>query len=84
MTTTRSSHNRPAFWKVPSYKNVVPAPTLTPTPTLAPPPPSRLTQRRRSSSGIKKRVHFADELYSGVSEDYAMHMACQSSLLWPQ
>ncbi|XP_062136746.1 uncharacterized protein LOC133846049 isoform X5 [Drosophila sulfurigaster albostrigata] len=64
MTTSRSSYYRPAFWKVPSYVNtVVPnGPTVT---LAAPSLPSRLTQRRRSS-GIKKRVHFADELYGGV------------------
>ncbi|XP_034110425.1 uncharacterized protein LOC132793226 isoform X1 [Drosophila nasuta] len=64
MTTSRSSYYRPAFWKVPSYVNtVVPnSPTVT---LAAPSLPSRLTQRRRSS-GIKKRVHFADELYGGV------------------
>ncbi|KAL7733302.1 hypothetical protein ACLKA6_004798 [Drosophila palustris] len=71
MTTSRSSYNRPAFWKVPSYANaVVPQHSIqTATPTPTPPPlPSRLMQRRRGSTGIKKRVHFADELYSGLHE----------------
>ncbi|XP_023179381.1 uncharacterized protein LOC111605204 isoform X3 [Drosophila hydei] len=59
MTTNRSSYVRPAFWKVPSYNGyeIVSKPTTTlPISTL----------RRRSSSGHKKRVHFADELYNGV------------------
>ncbi|XP_032573654.1 uncharacterized protein LOC6604914 isoform X5 [Drosophila sechellia] len=63
MTTSRSSasasFSRPAFWKVPGYE--LPTsyrPQATPKPPLVPlPSPCR----RRSSSGLKKRVHFADE-----------------------
>lgn len=76
MTTNRSSYIRPAFWKVPSYgaDDVLPMTVCVP-PTLVPPTSSRLTQRRRSSnSGIKKRVHFADELYSGVSQETPQHI----------
>ncbi|XP_017841836.1 uncharacterized protein LOC108599496 isoform X2 [Drosophila busckii] len=63
MTTNRSSYNRPAFWKLPGYVHDVAA-VLPPTSTQL---HSRLSQRRRSSnSGIKKRVHFADEPYVGV------------------
>ncbi|KRF84176.1 uncharacterized protein Zasp66 isoform X5 [Drosophila virilis] len=62
MTTNRSSYARPAFWKVPSYVHDVKS---TPTSTL-PFSTSRLTQRRCSNSGNKKRVHFADELHNGV------------------
>ncbi|XP_064541343.1 uncharacterized protein Zasp66 isoform X3 [Drosophila montana] len=62
MTTNRSSYARPAFWKVPSYVHDVKS---TPTSTL-PISTSRLTQRRCSNSGNKKRVHFADELHNGV------------------
>ncbi|XP_030572317.1 uncharacterized protein LOC115770983 isoform X3 [Drosophila novamexicana] len=62
MTTNRSSYARPAFWKVPSYVHDV---NSTPTSTL-PISTSRLTQRRCSNSGNKKRVHFADELHNGV------------------
>lgn len=71
MTTNRSSYIRPAFWKVPGYgADDVPSMTVAASPTLVPPTSSRLSQRRRSSnSGIKKRVHFADELYSGVSQE---------------
>ncbi|XP_022212730.1 uncharacterized protein LOC111067752 isoform X5 [Drosophila obscura] len=65
MTPSRSSgsasYRRPAFWKVPSYVHEIYSQS---TPTVAAlPPPCRLTpQRRRSStSGLKKRVHFADE-----------------------
>lgn len=94
MTTNRSSYIRPAFWKVPGYVCDVPMTVATPTA----PTSSRLTQRRRSSnSGIKKRVHFADELYSGVSQatstaDQSPHMRAvrlvnrHSSFcrVWPQ
>lgn len=83
MTTNRSSYIRPAFWKVPGYVCDVPMTVSTPTA----PTSSRLTQRRRSSnSGIKKRVHFADELYSGVSRatttPHAGCVACQSSFFF--
>uniref|UniRef100_A0A6P4EUU3 Uncharacterized protein LOC108044381 isoform X6 n=1 Tax=Drosophila rhopaloa TaxID=1041015 RepID=A0A6P4EUU3_DRORH len=64
MTTSRSaasaSYRRPAFWKVPGYE--LPSSYYRPQPPLSPPhvplpPPCR----RRSSSGLKKRVRFADE-----------------------
>ncbi|XP_026832420.1 uncharacterized protein LOC6545730 isoform X5 [Drosophila erecta] len=68
MTTSRSSASasftRPAFWKVPGYE--LPSsyrPQPPPKPPLVPlPSPCR----RRSSSGLKKRVRFADEQNVGV------------------
>ncbi|XP_034658491.1 uncharacterized protein LOC117895156 isoform X7 [Drosophila subobscura] len=74
MTPSRSpgsaSYRRPAFWKVPSYVHEIytqSTPTLAAQPVAVSVPPCRLTQRRRSSnSGLKKRVHFADEPSIGV------------------
>ncbi|XP_033157297.1 uncharacterized protein LOC117139218 isoform X6 [Drosophila mauritiana] len=75
MTTSRSSasasFSRPAFWKVPGYE--LPTsyrPQATPKPPLVPlPSPCR----RRSSSGLKKRVHFADEQNVGVQVGSPAH-----------
>eukprot|EP00099_Drosophila_melanogaster_P003514 NP_001163385.1 Z band alternatively spliced PDZ-motif protein 66, isoform N [Drosophila melanogaster] len=75
MTTSRSSasasFSRPAFWKVPGYE--LPTsyrPQPTPKPPLVPlPSPCR----RRSSSGLKKRVHFADEQNVGVQVGSPAH-----------
>ncbi|XP_034122058.1 uncharacterized protein LOC117579986 isoform X2 [Drosophila guanche] len=74
MTPSRSpgsaSYRRPAFWKVPSYVHEIytqSTPTLAAQTVAVTVPPCRLTQRRRSSnSGLKKRVHFADEPNIGV------------------
>ncbi|XP_039150338.1 PDZ and LIM domain protein 3 isoform X6 [Drosophila simulans] len=75
MTTSRSSasasFSRPAFWKVPGYE--LPTsyrPQATRKPPLVPlPSPCR----RRSSSGLKKRVHFADEQNVGVQVGSPAH-----------
>lgn len=90
MTTSRSSasasFSRPAFWKVPGYElptSYRPQPTPKP-PLVSLPSPCR----RRSSSGLKKRVHFADEQNVGVSpsgrekwkpQPLSNRPACQSS-----
>ncbi|XP_070070614.1 uncharacterized protein Zasp66 isoform X6 [Drosophila takahashii] len=75
MTTSRSSasasYSRPAFWKVPGYDlpssyRPQPAPRA---PVVPLPPPCR----RRSSSGLKKRVHFADEPNVGVQVGSPSH-----------
>ncbi|XP_044313517.1 uncharacterized protein LOC108044381 isoform X2 [Drosophila rhopaloa] len=76
MTTSRSaasaSYRRPAFWKVPGYE--LPSSYYRPQPPLSPPhvplpPPCR----RRSSSGLKKRVRFADEPNVGVQVGSPSH-----------
>ncbi|XP_016965881.1 uncharacterized protein LOC108035039 isoform X8 [Drosophila biarmipes] len=78
MTTSRSSasasYSRPAFWKVPGYESPAsyrpqpPHPLHPPLVPLLPP-----SCRRRSSSGLKKRVRFADEPSVGVQVGSPSH-----------
>ncbi|XP_039229386.1 uncharacterized protein LOC6532681 isoform X2 [Drosophila yakuba] len=78
MTTSRSSasasFSRPAFWKVPGYElpsSYRPQPPSNP--PLVPLVPLLSPCRRRSSSGLKKRVHFADEQNVGVQVGSPAH-----------
>ncbi|XP_017074110.1 uncharacterized protein LOC108109853 isoform X7 [Drosophila eugracilis] len=75
MTTSRSSASasfgRPAFWKVPGYE--LPSSYRPQSPSTLPNVPLPPPCRRRSSSGLKKRVRFADEPNVGVQVGSPSH-----------
>nr|XP_016934266.1 uncharacterized protein LOC108013117 isoform X4 [Drosophila suzukii] len=77
MTTSRSSasasYSRPAFWKVPGYESPSSYRPQPPQPLYPPLVPQPLSCRRRSSSGLKKRVRFADEPNVGVQVGSPSH-----------
>ncbi|XP_016934266.2 uncharacterized protein Zasp66 isoform X4 [Drosophila suzukii] len=77
MTTSRSSasasYSRPAFWKVPGYESPTSYRPQPPQPLYSPLVPQPLSCRRRSSSGLKKRVRFADEPNVGVQVGSPSH-----------
>ncbi|XP_037723182.1 uncharacterized protein LOC119555665 isoform X4 [Drosophila subpulchrella] len=77
MTTSRSSasasYSRPAFWKVPGYESPSSYRPQPPQPLYPPLVPLPAPCRRRSSSGLKKCVRFADEPNVGVQVGSPSH-----------